>query len=59
MAKSDPVPGLRLAPLTRQQAQVTSGWRYAPELAIYNGTTAVITDMLDPANHYHSIHLDC
>ncbi len=37
---------------------MTSRWRYAPELAIYNGTTAAITAMLDPANHYHSIRLD-
>lgn len=28
---------------------MTWRWRYAPELAIYNGATAAITDMLDPA----------
>jgi RimJ/RimL family protein N-acetyltransferase len=58
VAKSDQAPKLRLAPLKRQEAEVTSRWRYAPELAIYNGTTAAIADMLDPANDYHSIHLD-
>jgi RimJ/RimL family protein N-acetyltransferase len=58
VTKNDPAPELRLAPLTREEAELTSQWRYAPELATYDGTTAAIADMLDPANHYHSIHLD-
>ena len=57
MAKNDPAQELRLAPLTREEAELTSRWRYTPELATYDGTTAAISEMLDPANRYHSIHL--
>jgi hypothetical protein len=57
VAKNDPAQELRLAPLTREEAELTSRWRYAPELATYDGNTAAISEMLDPANRYHSIHL--
>jgi ribosomal-protein-alanine N-acetyltransferase len=56
--KNDSTRELRLAPLTREEAELTSKWRYGPELATYDGTAAGIEDMLDPANHYHSIRLD-
>lgn len=58
MDRKDATRELQLAPLSRAEAGLTSQWRYGPELATYDGTTAAIADMLDPANHYHSIRLD-
>jgi RimJ/RimL family protein N-acetyltransferase len=58
MVGNDATRELQVAPLTRAEAELTSQWRYRPELATYDGTTAAIADMLDPANHYHSIRVD-
>jgi ribosomal-protein-alanine N-acetyltransferase len=55
---SDLTRELRLAPLTREEAESTAKWRYGPELATYDGVAATVEDMLDPGNQYHSIHLD-
>jgi GNAT superfamily N-acetyltransferase len=58
VTRSPSAPALRLGPLTREEAEWTSRWRYRPELATYDGTANAIAGMLDPANHYHSIRLD-
>jgi hypothetical protein len=55
--EDDSAEELRLAPLTRDEAESTSRWRYGPDSATYDGTTDGIGDMLDPANNYHSIRL--
>jgi ribosomal-protein-alanine N-acetyltransferase len=49
---------LRLAPLTREEAESTAKWRYEPGLATYDGVAAAVEDLLDPGNQYHSIRLD-
>lgn len=49
---------LEVGPITRATAQRIALWRYEPPYDFYDGSTAEVAVMLDPANGYHEILKD-
>jgi [ribosomal protein S18]-alanine N-acetyltransferase len=45
-----------LTPITRTDAQAISRWRYEGPYAVYNGSPASVTSLLQPRYLYHSVH---